>query len=118
VEALEAGLNQVLHEKTTDEWFEILEPADICSIGKVNTIADLFEDEHVQARKMLVDVPLPYGLDGALTLPNTPMHLSGTPAPVGTPMPEHGQHTSDVLESWLGMTPAELADLRARGVVK
>jgi CoA:oxalate CoA-transferase len=118
VDALEDGLNEVLHAKTTAEWLAILEPANICSLGKVNTIADLFEDEHVRAREMLVEIPMPYGLDGSLTVPSSPMRMSGTPPVLGAPMPEHGQHSDDVLGGWLGLSDRELSELRQRGVVK
>ncbi len=118
VDVLERELEPVFARKTTDEWFAILEPANVCAIGKVNTVADLFDDPHVAARGMLVDVPLPYGIDGSLKLPGSPMHLSGTPAVVGTGMPEHGGDTDDVLGRWLGMGADEVAALRAAGVVK
>ncbi|MFN8507236.1 MAG: CaiB/BaiF CoA-transferase family protein [Dehalococcoidia bacterium] len=118
IDAMEAELAAALAEKTTDEWFAILEPANVASVGKVNTIADLFEDPHVRARNMLVDVPMPYGKAGSLKLPNSPMHLSGTPTVVGKPMPEHGGDTTPVLAEWLGMDAAEIAGLRQRGVIK
>jgi len=118
VDALEEALGEVLLTKTTDEWFAIIEPANVGAVGKVNTVADLFEDPHLQARNMLVDIPMPYGKPGTLTLPNTPIHLSGTPAVVGKPMPEHGGNTDEVLGSWLGLEPGEAATLRAAGVIK
>jgi len=118
IDAMEAELATALAEKTTDEWFAILEPANVASVGKVNTIADLFEDPHVRARNMLVDVPMPYGKAGSLKLPNSPMHLSGTPAVVGKPMPEHGGDTTPVLSEWLGMDADEITGLRRRGVIK
>ena len=118
VEALEAALNETLATRTTDAWFAVLEPSNCCSIGKVNTINDLFEDPHVAARGMLVDVPLPYGQAGALTLPNSPVHLSETPPIVGEPMPDHGGDTGDVLGRWLGMGADEVARLRDAGVIK
>lgn len=118
IDALEAELNKALAAKTTDEWFAILEPANVCSIGKVNTIADLFDDPHVAARNMLVDIPLPYGKPGSLKLPNSPIHLSETPTVVGKPMPEHGGDTDDVLERWIGLDNAAVEALRTRGVVK
>ena len=96
----------------------MIEPANVCAIGKVNTIADLFEDPHVAARSMLVDVPLPYGHPGSLKLPNSPMHLSATPTVVGKPMPEHGGDTADVLHGWLGLPADEVGRLRQAGVVK
>ena len=67
---------------------------------------------------MLVDIPMPYGKPGSLTLPNSPMHLSGTPTVVGKPMPEHGGDTGAVLRSWLGMVPAEVERLRSSGAIK
>lgn len=118
VETLEASLIETLATKTTAEWFAIIEPANVCAIGKVNSIADLFDDPHVAARGMLVDLPLPYGKPGTLTLPNSPIHLSGTPTVVGKPMPEHGGDTADVLQEWLGMDRGEIEGLRAGGVVK
>ena len=115
---LEAELAAILATRTTDEWFALIEPANVCAIGKMNSIADLFDDPHVAARGMLVDVPMPYGKPGTLKLPNTPMHLSRTPATVGRTMPEHGGNTDEVFERWLGMAPNETAGLRAKGVVK
>lgn len=118
VDSLELELSAVLSQKTTDEWFGLLEPANVCAIGKVNSVAELFEDPHVAARNMLVDIPMPYGKPGTLSLPNTPIHLSGTPAVVGRTMPEHGGDTDDVFERWLGMAPASTGELRERGIVK
>jgi len=118
IDLMEVELERALAEKTTDEWFTILEPANVASVGKVNTIADLFTDPHVEARGMLVDVPMPYGKPGTLKLPNSPMHLSGTPAVVGKPMPEHGGDTTPVLRDWLGMDDGEIEDLRTKGVIK
>ncbi|MEP6871896.1 MAG: CoA transferase [Anaerolineaceae bacterium] len=118
VDALEAALIETLVTRTTAEWFEIIEPANVCAIGKVNSIADLFDDPHLAARNMLVELPLPYGKPGTLTLPNSPLHLSGTPTVVGRPMPEHGGDTTDVLFEWLGMEQREVKALRSAGVVK
>ncbi len=118
IEALEEGLVEALAAKTTEEWFEIIEPANVCAIGKVNTIADLFDDPHVAARNMLIDVPMPYGLPGALKLPNSPLHLSKTPAQVGRSMPAHGGNTDEVLGAWLGMSEGEIGALRESGAVK
>lgn len=118
VDELEAELTRTLKERTTDEWFAVLEGSNCCSVGKVNTVADLFEDPHVAARGMLVDIPLPYGLPGSLKLPNSPIHLSKTPPVVGRPMPEHGGNTDEVLAAWAGLGAGEIARLRDAGVVK
>ncbi len=118
VDTLEVELSAAIRQRTTDEWFELLEPANACALGKVNTIADLFEDPHVAARGMLVDIPMPYGKPGTLTLPNSPLHLSSTPTVVGQTMPEHGGDTDRVLARWLGISTDETVSLRQRGIVK
>ncbi len=117
VDELEAELHATLRQRTTDEWFSLIEPANVCSVGKVNSIADLFDDPHVAARNMLVDVPLPYGMEGTLKLPNSPMHLSATPAAVGKGMPGQGESTGRVLAEWAGYSEADIDDLRERGVI-
>ncbi|MCA9830815.1 MAG: CaiB/BaiF CoA-transferase family protein [Dehalococcoidia bacterium] len=118
VDALDAELHAAMSKRTTEEWFATLRDTNVCAIGKVNSVADLFEDEQVAAREMLVDVPMPYGLPGSLKLPASPMRLSETPAGVRAPMPEHGGDTDDVLSGWLGLSAAEAAELRHSGVIK
>lgn len=118
IDDLEHELAVALGTKTTDEWFAIIEPANVCAIGKVNTIAGLFDDPHVAARNMLVDIPLPYGKPGTLKLPNSPLHLSATPTVVGKPMPGHGGDTTAVLREWLSMAEPEIERLRRAGVIK
>lgn len=118
IDALEVELNAALRKKTTVEWFDILRETNVCAVGKVNSIADLFEDEHVAAREMLVDVPMPYGKPGTLKLPNSPVHLSSTPAFVARPMPDHGGNTDEILAEFLGIDAGQAADFRAKGAIK
>ena len=116
-EALIAELSKATVQRTTEEWIGILEPANVASLGRVNTVEDLFHDPHVAARQALVDVPMPDGLEGSLKLPNSPLRLSGTPAQVGTPMPGYGEHTEEILGGWLGVTDADRERLRSEGVI-
>lgn len=118
VEALDRELHAAMSRRTTDEWFAILRDTNVCAIGKVNSIADLFEDEQVVAREMLVEVPMPYGLPGTLQLPASPVRLSGTPPVTTVPMPEHGGDTDAILSRWLGLSEGERAGLREAGVIK
>jgi CoA:oxalate CoA-transferase len=114
---LEAELSRALQARTTAQWMAILEPANVASLGQVNTIADLFNDPHVLAREALVEIPMPDGRPGSMTLPNTPIRLSASPAQVGMPMPGYGEHTDEVLGDWLGMDTGRIAELRQAGVV-
>jgi crotonobetainyl-CoA:carnitine CoA-transferase CaiB-like acyl-CoA transferase len=44
--------------------------------------------------------------------------MSKTPASIRTDSPALGQHTDEVLSGIVGLSAAELADLRTQGVVK
>jgi CoA:oxalate CoA-transferase len=114
---LEEELSKAMRARTTEEWLAILEPANLASLGKVNSVEDLFHDPHVRARDALVEVPMPGSQPGSMTLPNSPIRLSRTPASVGTPMPGYGEHTDEILGGWLGMGAGRLAELRDAGVI-
>jgi crotonobetainyl-CoA:carnitine CoA-transferase CaiB-like acyl-CoA transferase len=45
------------------------------------------------------------------------MRFSETPIPHDTAPPTLGQHTAEVLEGVLGLSPAEVAALREAGIV-
>ena len=47
----------------------------------------------------------------------TPLKFSDTPAAIRTPPPLLGEHTEAVLTGDLGLTSAQVADLRSEGVV-
>jgi len=83
--------------------------------GAVNTIADIFADPQVAARGNLVAVPVP-GL-GSVTLPNVLPRLSATPGRVDHAGPALGADTDAILGGDLGLSTAEIARLRAEGVV-
>jgi crotonobetainyl-CoA:carnitine CoA-transferase CaiB-like acyl-CoA transferase len=46
------------------------------------------------------------------------IHLSKTPAEIHDDAPALGQHTDEVLGGLLGLSAAELSDLRTQGIVR
>jgi succinate--hydroxymethylglutarate CoA-transferase len=64
---------------------------------------------------MMLDVEHP--TIGPLRLLGTPLKLSRTPPAVRTAPPTLGQHTDEVLREDLGLTRAEIEELRAKGIV-
>jgi CoA:oxalate CoA-transferase len=117
-QTLDDELARTLQTRTTDAWYEALRATNVCAVGKVNSIADLFDDPHVAAREMLVDLPLPYGVPGKLTVAGSPLKFSGTPVELQAGMPEYGGATDEVLAQWLGRDPGSTALLRERGVIR
>jgi crotonobetainyl-CoA:carnitine CoA-transferase CaiB-like acyl-CoA transferase len=62
-------------------------------------------------------IELDHALAGGIPLIASPMKFSGTPLAHELPPPTLGQHTEEVLRGLLGMNDAEIARLRASGVI-
>jgi formyl-CoA transferase len=107
-------LNAIFAERTTREWVELLEAAGVPN-GPINNIDQVFEEPQVAARGMKIELDHP--LAGKVPLVASPMRFSGTPLEFKSPPPTLGQHTDEVLRGMLGMSAAEIAQLRADGVV-
>jgi succinyl-CoA:(S)-malate CoA-transferase subunit A len=84
-------------------------------VGKVNSIADIFADEHFQARGNLASVPVE-GL-GEVVVPGVIPRLSATPGRITHLGPSLGDATEAVLSGLLGIEAAELQRLRQQRVI-
>jgi succinyl-CoA:(S)-malate CoA-transferase subunit A len=84
-------------------------------VGKLNSIADIFEDEHFAARGNLVTVE-ENGL-GPVVLPGVVPRLSATPGRVTNLGPPLGDATYEVMRELLDLTAAEIADLRRHKII-
>jgi crotonobetainyl-CoA:carnitine CoA-transferase CaiB-like acyl-CoA transferase len=81
----------------------------------IMSIADIFTDPHYRERNMILDVP-----DeklGTLAQPGVVPKLSLTPGRVDHAGAALGRHTDEILSGLLGLSPAEIAQLRSEGVV-
>ena len=106
-------LDEVMRTRSKQQWLSTLEPAKV-PCGAINNLAEVFADPQVQAREMAV--PVAHPLSDSLRLVASPMKLSATPVQVRRAPPLLGQHTDEVLAE-LGLSAAERARLRERGVV-
>jgi formyl-CoA transferase len=79
--------------------------------GPVFDAADIFADPDFRQRQMLVEVEQP-GAERALTLANTPVHMSATPGGVRRRAPLTGEHTEELLRRF-GFDAAQIDALRA-----
>ena len=113
-EEIARALESTFLAKTRDEWFGALKDANI-SVGKVYDLDEALSDPQAVARGMVVELEAPGVPGGKVTQPGIPFHLSETPGAVRHPGSVTGQHTAEVLAA-LGYGPAEIAELRARGV--
>jgi formyl-CoA transferase len=81
--------------------------------GAVLDTGDLLAEPSFAARGIIQTMQHP---NGTLRMPTFPVRFDGAPAPV-TPAPLLGEHNTEVLAEWLGMSSADLQSLRDGGVV-
>lgn len=89
---LVAILQEEFRKKTVDEWVEEMREAGV-PCGPVNTLADVFSDEHVLNSGMLRDVEHPVA--GTLKMLASPLLIDGERLPIRRPPPTLGQHTGE-----------------------
>lgn len=99
---------------TFDESVTALKTHDV-PYSPIMSIADIFADPHYQARESIINVPAE-GL-GTFAQPAVIPRLSKTPGRVTHAGPPLGRHTDEILTGVLGMSSADIAALRAEGVV-
>ena len=87
-------IESILSTRTSGDWIEALEDADIPVMPVLST-DDLFTDAHLGEARMFQR--LATERDGGLRLPRTPIELSEAPARPLTPAPELGQHSRQIL---------------------
>jgi crotonobetainyl-CoA:carnitine CoA-transferase CaiB-like acyl-CoA transferase len=95
------------------EWLSQLADLDIC-FGPVASVSEMLDDPQVRHRQMVLEFSDRRG-ERRRTLGN-PIKLSADGPTIRTPPPELGEHTDAVLTE-LGYTPAQIIDLRTRGIV-
>ncbi len=83
--------------------------------AKVYQVSDIVADDHYAAREQLLTVDSP--LYGPILQPGVVPRLTATPGAVPGPAPLLGEHNLEVYTALLGLTPAELQDLAARGII-
>ena len=98
---------------TQAEWIDRLNAAGV-PCGRVMDFAEVFADPQIAAREMVLSVEHPG--HGAVRMPGFPLKFAQAPCRVRRPAPGLGADTDEVLRE-VGVGDAELAALRARGVI-
>ena len=109
---LAAELESALAARTTAEWVEALLEAGVPA-GPINDYAQVFDDPHIRAREMVVEMEHP--VEGTIKGLGIPVKLSGTPGSIRRAAPLLGEHTEEVLAE-AGLSAEEIADLRETAV--
>lgn len=112
--AINAKVQEYLEKDTCEFWLEQLKEYRIPA-APVNDFAFALHDPQIQARDMVVDVPLPNG--NTVPQPGNPVKLSDTNEQLYAAPPLLGQNTDAVLAELLGLTEARIGQLRQAGII-
>jgi formyl-CoA transferase len=107
-------LAEIFLGRSTDEWLKVLNSAEV-PCAPVQTVDQVFKAPQVLHREMLIEVAHPTA--GTVPMAGIPVKFSVTPASVRLAPPSLGQHTEEVLATWLGMGSKEINELRKRGAI-
>jgi crotonobetainyl-CoA:carnitine CoA-transferase CaiB-like acyl-CoA transferase len=107
-------LTEVLGARPAEQWMKRLEAVGVPA-GRIRTVPEVCESEHLRARGMLV--ALPHTKAGTVRMMGVPIRLHGTPGKARTAAPVLGGDTDAVLTRVLGVRRAEVQRLRAAGVL-
>jgi CoA:oxalate CoA-transferase len=111
---LEPIMNEALRSRTTEEWIQAFEAADI-PCGPVNSIDKVAADPQVNLREMFVDMHHPQA--GDFKVVGTPVKLSRTPCKPNRCAPDLGEHSEEILKDLLSFSDQEIADLKKEGII-
>jgi crotonobetainyl-CoA:carnitine CoA-transferase CaiB-like acyl-CoA transferase len=107
-------LNEILGTRSADEWLKRLEAAGVPA-GRIRTVAEVCESEHLKARGMIAALPHPTA--GSITVMGMPIRLHATSGSVRTAPPLLGQHTEAVLRRVLGLRAVQIGRLRRAAAI-
>jgi crotonobetainyl-CoA:carnitine CoA-transferase CaiB-like acyl-CoA transferase len=107
-------LTPIMQAHPTGWWIDRLEALKI-GCGPINKLSQVFEDPHVIARNMVLEMGHSSG--HTVKVIANPVKLSETPADYRIAPPLLGEHTEIVLRERLGLDAAALAALREKNVI-
>lgn len=107
-EKLEKIMQVELLKEPSDYWLKRLE-AESVPCARVNNLEQAINDEQINYRNMMVDVPHPAG--GSAKVPGNPIKLSSVESEEFLAPPLLGEHTKEVLMEWLGYSEEELKEM-------
>lgn len=81
----------------------------------VRNLREVMNDPHMHQRGMLETIEHPEL--GRIVVPTSPLRFHGADKVPTTPSPKVGQHNREVLGGWLGLTDAEIDDLKSSGAI-
>jgi CoA:oxalate CoA-transferase len=113
-ERLKIITEEWLKGKTKKEAIDWLDKFEV-PVGPVQTVEEILNCPHLQARKMICEYKSPYS--GKRRTIGNPIKLSAMADKDATAPPELGEHTTEILREMLNLSSEDIRELRAEGVI-
>ncbi len=124
VDHVSRGRNQTELDELIEAWTKTKTVAEVEALmiefsipaGKIYRAPEMLEDPHFAARDAIIEVEHPRW--GKVKMQNAFPRLSETPSGVRSMAPQAvGEHNDEILGGLLGMSEAEIAELKASGAI-
>ncbi|MGA8848605.1 MAG: CoA transferase [Dehalococcoidia bacterium] len=107
-------IEDILGEKTTSEWIEILEKAGV-PCGPVNYGVTLYNDPHALAHNLIWSLENP--VSGPYKMAGNPIKFTKTPIKPTKGAPALGENSVEIVKR-LGYSDEQIEELKKQGVIK
>jgi crotonobetainyl-CoA:carnitine CoA-transferase CaiB-like acyl-CoA transferase len=114
IDVVYAELARILETKTTAEWSEILEKADV-PVMPMHDLESLLGDPHIVATDFFPVVDHP--TEGRIRSMRPSARFSGTPVETSRLAPRLGEHSAEILGE-AGLSEGEIVDMMRSGACK
>jgi len=118
---------RVKHREETDAliagWTQTLGKMEVFAIAKrhriplapVRDVGEVMHDPHMHERGFLEEIE--HDEIGRVVVPNSPLRFHGADPVHATPSPKLGEHNDEVYGTWLGLSAAEINELKESGAI-
>lgn len=111
---LSAKVKEIIAQRTTGEWLEAFGAVGV-PCGPIHTLDQVYEHPQVVHREMLMHMD--HSLAGNVRMTANPIHYHEAPIVYEIAPPTLGQHTKEVLEGVLNLSPGEIQRLASDHVI-
>ena len=110
---IDSILQEIFITNSTEHWLKILNDHRV-PCGPVNKLSEVFKDPDLIKRNMVAEVKQPSG--EVVKLPGNPVKIGDNKTEYKS-SPELGEHSAEILNTWLGMTEEQIAELKEENII-
>ena len=110
---IDSILQEIFITNSTEHWLKILNDHRV-PCGPVNKLSEVFKDPDLIKRNMVAEVKQPSG--EIVKMPGNPVKIGDNKTEYKS-SPELGELSAEILNTWLGMTEEQIAELKEENII-